>query len=90
MQGESHRHWAHTAISVSTLRLCLPQQNPMTHLPGSKQLPIMKRKKFYYCFWLHWSWLLFGFFSLVLANGALLSSYGSRLLIVASLVEHGL
>ena len=50
MQGESHRHWAHTTVRVSTLPLCLPQQNPMTHLPGSKQLPIMKTKKFYLLF----------------------------------------
>lgn len=37
--GESHRHWAHTAISVSMLCLCLPQQKP-NDSPGSKQLQL--------------------------------------------------
>lgn len=49
------------------------------------------KKVLFIVFWLHWSWLLFGLFSLVVANGVLLSSYGSWASHCASLVvEHGL
>ena len=74
-----------TGLVCINLPLCLPQQNPMTHLPSSKQPPIKKKRVLFIIFWLHWSWLFLGLFSPVVANVV------HGLLIVASLVaEHGL